>query len=80
MPYIWTKRCRLLWSKEGRDKIRAEWLRNCIVRYEAFNRKEKHLWKSPFHKEEETEREERNDVFIYKMLKYPPKATPPTPN
>ena len=24
--------------------------------------------------------EERNDVYIYKTLRYPPKSTPPTPN
>ena len=28
--------------------------------------------------EEEDEVEERNDVFIYKTLKYPPKSKPPT--
>ena len=26
------------------------------------------------------EEEERNDVYIYKTIKYPPKSTPPTAN
>jgi hypothetical protein len=28
----------------------------------------------------EEEEEERNDVYIYKTLRYPPKSTPPTAN
>jgi len=28
----------------------------------------------------EEEEEERNDVYIYKTLRYPPKSTPPTIN
>jgi len=28
----------------------------------------------------EDEEEERNDVYIYQTLRYPPKSTPPTPN
>jgi hypothetical protein len=29
---------------------------------------------------DEEEEEERNDVYIYKTLRYPPKSTPPTAN
>jgi len=28
----------------------------------------------------EDEEDERNDIYIYKTLRYPPKSTPPTPN
>jgi len=30
--------------------------------------------------ENEEELEERNDVYIYQTLRYPPKSTPPTAN
>lgn len=54
---------------DERDKQREEWLK---------------MWmENPYKKfaelrEEKKEEEERNDVFIYKTVKYPPKSKPPT--
>jgi len=62
---------------EERDNQREEWLKMWMENHY------KKLETNPYKKfaelrEEKKEEEERNDVFIYKTLKYPPKSTPPT--
>jgi hypothetical protein len=66
-----------LGNEEERDKKREKWLKEWFERYKDFEWPI-HSFKSLFHQEEEMEREERNDVYIYKTLRYPPKSTPPT--
>ena len=64
-------------EEEERDKQREEWLKMLMEKVY------KKLETNPYKKfaelrEEKNEEEVRNDVFIYKTLKYPPKSTPPT--
>ena len=69
----------MLWkNEEERDKLREEWLKGCLDHHEDF-KKQKRIFQTFFHEEEE-EPEERNDVYIYKRLLYPPKSIPPTSN
>jgi hypothetical protein len=56
--------------------MREEWLKRW---YRDFERPTHFLY-SLFHQEEEIEREERNDVYIYKTLRYPPKSKSPKIN
>ncbi len=70
-----------LWKteEEGDSEI-EKWLKNYLERFKELQKKSVPFWKMLLHVDEDKQPEERNDVIIYKTLKYPPKATPPTPN
>jgi hypothetical protein len=69
-----------LGNEEERDKKREKWLKLWLDDYRNFKRFGREYSKNPLFDEEEMETEERNDVYIYKTLRYPPKSTPPTAN
>jgi hypothetical protein len=71
-----------LGNEEEREKRRKWWYK---IRREAgkkmldeMHRYQLEIFKLPAIVEEKTE--ERNDVYIYKTLRYPSKSTPPTTN
>lgn len=67
-------------NEEERDKKREKWLKLWLDDYRNFKRFGREYSGNPLFDEEEMETEERNDVYIYKTLRYPPKSTPPTAN
>jgi hypothetical protein len=63
-----------LGNEEEREKTKRWWYQ---MRREAWKKMDIFKISSlPVAEEEITE--ERNDVYIYKTLRYPPKSTPPT--
>ena len=66
-------------NKEEREERKKWWYK---MRREAWKKMDdefKLRFLSVFRSLQEDTIEERNDVYIYKTLRYPPKSTPPTP-
>ena len=63
-----------LGNEEEREKLKRWWYQ---MRREAWKKMD-NIFSLQSAEDEITE--ERNDVYIYKTLRYPPKSTPPTPN
>ena len=65
-----------MWRNEAeRDKEREEWLKICINVHKGLHI---NLSASLLNQEEEMDAEERNDVYIYRTVRYPPDSTSPT--